>query len=471
MNKRLLQKLITVSILSTLAAPVFAGVDYDAGMNAYNKGDFNFAKILFQKAIKVNYYDVNARYMYCQILVKEKKYDAAKSEYQNIIKIAPSSQAASFAKQGITNIDAYNKRIAEEAAIKGGSQSSTNGQVQKSSQNQTPTYTATEYVKNAYRGGKKYLRPLGMVRVYIEPNSTFKPMMVQAYKEWQSALGSSVMFTFSGNEADASDVVTFIKHNGGQGMQEGGNCQYNIQGDTLVGNKITIRVYYPNGKQLPNEVIYHTMLHEIGHSIGIMGHSPYQGDVMAQGAAKFVPHLTDRDKNTARLLYKNYGKQPEKQDIQKAKTAELTDIAKRIPNDPSSLIDLGDEAMAAYQFHKAIEYYKKAEAIRQNKDICFRQIKAYKALQDNDNIAACYKKILTLDKGNIIAINNLLVMYQQQGRYIEGKKILDEFIANNPNLANNTDILNLKAVFSERNAKKMEAREKLLNKTRTYGYR
>lgn len=455
MNKVFLKSILILTTLSILANQANAGIDYDAGVNAYNKGDYAFAKVLFQKALKVNYYDVNARYMYCQILVKDKQYDEAKIEYEKIIKIAPSSQAAAYAKQGIANIDAYYQKL-----------NATNQQKQTQTAKTTPTtptYTATEYVKNAYRGGKKYLRPLGMTRVYIEPHETFKPMMQEAYSEWQSALGSSVMFTYAGNKDDATDVVSFLVHNGQKGMQEGGNCQYNIEGTTLVGNKITIRTFYPNGKPLPKELIYHTMLHEIGHSIGIMGHSPYQGDVMAQGAKVAVPHLTERDKNTARLLYKNYGKQPDAEDIKKAKTAELQDIAKRIPNDPSSLIDLGDESMASGEYAKAIEYYKKAEIIKANTDIYYRQIKAYRKLNDNDNIAVCYKKILTIDKGNKTAINNLLVIYQKQNRYADGRQALNSFIEKNPHLASDPEIQKLKSVFSEANEKRMEMIQRLHN--------
>ncbi|MBQ2644285.1 tetratricopeptide repeat protein [bacterium] len=468
MNIKYFKKyILTLLTMPAISLSAIAGVDYDAGMNAYNKGDYAFAKILFQKALKVNYYDVNARYMYCQILSKEKKYDEAKKEYQTIIKIAPSSQAATLSKQGIANIDVYNKKLLENnnsPVAKTQNNTST-------AQNNEKQETATEYLKNAYRGGNKYLRQRGIVRVYIEPDSKYKPMVQRAYSEWQSAIGSYLSFSYSGNKQDATDIVTFTKNNGDKGMQEGGHCEYNIQGNTLAGNKIVIRAYGTDGKALPDNMVYHTILHEIGHSLGIMGHSPYKNDIMSQGVSTFLPHLSARDKNTIKLLYRNYGKEPEKKDIQKAKTAELTDIAKRIPNDPGSLIDLGDEAMSAGDYEKAVSFYKKAENIRQNSDIYYRQIKAYTSLKDNDNIIICYKKILQVDKSNKTALNNLLAIYQQQRRYEDGKNVLTSFIEKNPNLANDSQIQQFKQIFSDANIKKMQAREKFINRTTQYGYR
>ncbi len=445
--------------------PAFAGVDYDAGMNAYNKGDYKFAQVLFQKALQVNYYDVNARYMLCQILVRNKQYDSAKIQYQTILKIAPASQAATFAKQGIANIDAYKQKLAQEAQAANSQTAANSGNStanNKANKTNSTVAKSTEpdYLKNAYRGGKKYLRPLGMTRVYIQSDSTFKPLMQQAYREWQSALGSQVMFTFSGNPDDANDRVSFSKIAGTTGMQQGGNCQYNIQGNTLQGATISIKSYDGNGKPLPAAFVYHTMLHEIGHSIGIMGHSTDPDDIMAQGATKAIAHLSSRDRNTARLLYKDYGSQPDIASIRKAKTAELVDIATRIPNDPSSLIDLGDEAMSAGQFDKAVDFYKKAEYIKPSVDICFRQIKAYKALNDPDNQASCYKKILNMDKANKVALNNLLVIYQNQERYLDGKNQLNTFIAQNPELSDDPDIAQLKNVFSDQRVQMLELRKK-----------
>lgn len=452
--------ILSFIVLSALANPVFAGVDYNAGMNAYNKGDYKFAKTLFLNALKKDYYDSNSRYMYCQILIKEKNYNEAKRQYNIILSNSPSSQAGAYAKIGLKQIEAYEAKQAEEKN-KQQQQAQQAAKVTKPASADFAISKEPDYVKNAYRGGKKYLRPLGVTRVYIPYESHFRSMMINAYSEWQTAIGSRVIFSYAGNEQDATDVVIFAKGNANGGIHQGGHCAYKIDGDRLTGNKITINVYDKDGNVLPDKYIYHVMLHEIGHSIGIMGHSTNPNDIMAQGATKPIEHLSQRDKNTARILYQSYAKQPTKEAVQEAKTQELTDIAQRIPNDPSSLIDLGDESMSAGKTLEAINYYKKAEDIQCTVSICFRLVKAYQQLGDDDNVATYYKKILAKDKKNMVALNNLLAMYQKQMRYIEGKKVLDAFLAANPDMANNKDIKVYREIFSETNVKNMELRKKV----------
>ena len=81
-------------LFSAISVPAFAGVEYDAGMNAYKKEQYDFAQTLFEKAIQADSEDVNARYMYAQVLVKQKKYAQAKEQYSKIIAGYLESRAA-----------------------------------------------------------------------------------------------------------------------------------------------------------------------------------------------------------------------------------------------------------------------------------------------------------------------------------------------------------------------------------------
>lgn len=456
------KKFLVVLMVLMWATPVFASAAYDAGMAAYNEGKYSLARSYFRSAIKSSYYDVNARYMLCQAYIKgDKNYAAAKSEYQRIIKIAPKSQAAAYAKQGIAQIDKY---LAEQAAAKSKTtvaKTSTKTTQRVATNANQPKITATEYVKNAYRGGQKFTRERGTVRVYIENDPIYKPLMQKAYSEWQAAMGGSyVMFSYSGNRADAQDVVTFLKADSKAGLQEGGNCANRYNGTTITGANISLRTYSPDGKPLSKEWVYHAMLHEIGHSIGISGHSPYQGDVMAQGAKYPVAHLTQRDKNTARMLYQSYSRQPSAEEIRKAKEAELKDISKRMPNDIHSIVDLGDEYMAAGEYELAAQNYNKALKIKESTDLYYRLVKAYKNLNDRDQQVIAYKNILRLKPSEKSALSGLLMIYFDQRRIAEGRQILDNFIAKNPTMATDATIVSFKNMFSDKNMKRQEFIEK-----------
>jgi len=58
------------------------------------------------------------------------------------------------------------------------------------------------------------------------------------------------------------------------------------------------------GREPSLDAIYTTMLHEVGHALGLGGHSPEPGDVMyRRGNADRRPELTERDRATLRALY------------------------------------------------------------------------------------------------------------------------------------------------------------------------
>jgi tetratricopeptide (TPR) repeat protein len=209
-------------------------------------------------------------------------------------------------------------------------------------------------------------------------------------------------------------------------------------------------------------MIYHAMLHEIGHSIGIEGHSLYSGDIMSTGIRVPVAHLSQRDKNTARILYQTYKKEPTTSEIKTAKEQELKSLAAKIPNDPSSYIDLGDEYMAAGEYNKAIDSYNKALKVKKNIPTYYRLTKAYKAVHDSDNLIVTYKSILALNPADKSALSGALMVYYEQYRIKDGAELLNAFIAKNPSQTNDADILKFKAMFSPAVHKRIEANEKHL---------
>jgi len=455
MNTSLSKFLISLVVFSTIATPVFAGVEYDAGMNAYNKGQYDFAKTLFLKALQVNSGDVNSRYMYAQVLVKQKQYAQAKTQYNTIIESSPSSKAAALSKQGIKLIDDYQNKSKIASSEK-----PQETQAETSKTKLPPPSSEPDYLKNAYRGGKLYTRPKGTTRIYLKPNSPYNNLARSAFSEWQSAMGSAVMFTYSANPQDAAINLSFQERITSPGAEKGGVTEPTFEGTSIVKSKIVICTTNDKGEKLPENVIYHTLLHEIGHAIGIMGHSTDPNDIMYTGTSVFLPHLSKRDINTARALYNAYNKKPDRESVKKAKEDELKDIGKRISNDPSSYIDLGDEYMSSNEYAKAIEQYKKAELLVPGKDLYYRIVKAYRSINDIDNEMVYLKKILQVDKSDKSAFNNIVYYYAKQRRYKEVQNLIKTFISDNPERAKDPDIVKLQRKFSDANIRRMEREDK-----------
>ncbi len=66
---------------------------------------------------------------------------------------------------------------------------------------------------------------------------------------------------------------------------------------------ILVTARWGDGRVADLHDVYGTMLHEMGHALGIWGHSPDPGDIMYARVTGKDPALSDRDRNTLRKLY------------------------------------------------------------------------------------------------------------------------------------------------------------------------
>jgi len=66
---------------------------------------------------------------------------------------------------------------------------------------------------------------------------------------------------------------------------------------------VLITAWYRDGTQVSAVDIHRTLRHEMGHALGIAGHSPNPEDVMYALAPSKSQKLTDRDRETLRKLY------------------------------------------------------------------------------------------------------------------------------------------------------------------------
>lgn len=167
------------------------------------------------------------------------------------------------------------------------------------------------YLNGSVKNGIIIRWPINHLTVYIAPmkfyskpgeDTKFRKMVIDALNMWSSASGGKLHFKITNNLYDSNINVVWKRVE----RTALGHCNYSWDSGRLYGAEVSIgltdgRIH----KQYDNDIeVYHTILHEIGHALGLLGHSPYPEDIM------YTPHqygnasLSANDKHSIQWLYK-----------------------------------------------------------------------------------------------------------------------------------------------------------------------
>ena len=148
--------------------------------------------------------------------------------------------------------------------------------------------------------------------------SYYKNEIKRAFSQWQTSV-KFISFKYVETTSDANIIVKIVPLP--KSVCDEQECKY-VVGYTTPNFKkrilkdMTILLYStdPNGNFFSDKELYNTVLHEIGHSLGIMGHSYSSEDLMYMAAenSKSIyasyrssfQYLSSKDINTIKLLYK-----------------------------------------------------------------------------------------------------------------------------------------------------------------------
>lgn len=147
----------------------------------------------------------------------------------------------------------------------------------------------------------------GTIRVYLVPASRipgWTPDYVERFKaackQWQLALGDQVRFQFTEDPKQDADVTVTWSDTYHQLAGVTRCRQYKSQ---LATADLHFNLKNYDNRLFPPETVYRLSLHEIGHLLGLMGHSRNPRDVMFPSLS-MAKGLSSRDTASIRKLYR-----------------------------------------------------------------------------------------------------------------------------------------------------------------------
>lgn len=142
------------------------------------------------------------------------------------------------------------------------------------------------------------------IKVYVE-DSPKAHILENAFNIWDNALRSDMDFIFVDNKSEADIAIGYIEQLSKNQVGITKTSHINIQGRIYLHKAVVlIAKKDPMGFIQSDSELLKTSLHEIGHAIGILGHSNSINDIMYYSTASTKnssPSLRDID--TVNKLY------------------------------------------------------------------------------------------------------------------------------------------------------------------------
>lgn len=281
-----MRKIITTLILiNLLNAAAFAQNFFEQGKNEYYKNNYFIAQKLFLKELQQNPENYPCRYFLAHTYVHNGNIEKAKQEYSKIITFSPVPSIQKLAMESMYNLN------------KPQNSTSTNATAPPNNDN----YFANIKLENNYVRWNKF-----PINVYVSPCNE-ATIIRNAFMQWEKATSNIVSFNFVGNIGGAQITVSTVENLPIEYKKgsEAGLATVNAKNNIIYKAHIDILKTNPQTNEpFEHNTILTTTMHEVGHALGLQGHSPNDNDLMSAVNHLSSKKITKRDLNTLKMLYK-----------------------------------------------------------------------------------------------------------------------------------------------------------------------
>lgn len=273
---------------------------YSDGVSLYKAKNYTGAAQKLQTALKANPTADGVFYL-GMTYTHMNQFDAARDAFDHVLQMVPPN--SDLAANARNNINYVTKQQITLASSSSKATQVLNASLSRSSKDNYLTYIV-------FHGKVIHFSTNRMpLKIFISDgrgvpgwSSEMKQAVTYAMRTWQAATHSRVYFSQVYNENNA-DIVVHWRKNFSDGIL--GVSPLQTVGDSIVQSDVNLATFYPDSNaSIPFEDLKGIAVHELGHAIGLRGHSPNPDDIMYFSKTRQQSTLSQRDINTIGMLYK-----------------------------------------------------------------------------------------------------------------------------------------------------------------------